>query len=65
LGHFLNRFNGVSSKYLQNYLNWFACQKEFNEMADKIKTWCLAILTSSQAYELFYAFKANAVNIRT
>jgi len=65
LDDFLDRFNGVSSKYLQNYLNWFTCQKEFNQMANKVKTWCLAILTSTQAYDLFYEFKANAVNIRT
>lgn len=65
LRHFLSRFNGVSSKYLQNYLNWFAYAGKLEGTKTIIKQWLLTILTSSQAYELFWLFKDNAVIIRT
>jgi transposase-like protein len=62
---FLRPFNGVSSKYLQNYLNWFAYAEKLSGTKATIKQWLFAILASSQAYELFWQFKENAVNIRT
>jgi len=62
---FLRPFNGVSSKYLQNYLNWFAYANKLSGTKATIKQWFFAILASSQAYELFWQFKENAVNIRT
>jgi len=62
---FLRPFNGVSSKYLQNYLNWFAYANKLSGTKATIKQWFFAILASSQAYELFWQFKDNAVNIRT
>jgi len=62
---FLLPFNGVSSKYLQNYLNWFAYAGKLSGTKTTIKLWLSTILGSSQAYELFRLFKENAVNIRT
>lgn len=62
---FLLPFNGVSSKYLQNYLNWFAYAEKLSGSKTIIKQWLFTILTSSQAYEYFWLFKENAVNIRT
>ena len=62
---FLLPFKGVSSKYLQNYLNWFAYAHKLSGTKTIIKQWFLAILASPQAYELFLAFKENAVLIRT
>lgn len=62
---FLQPFNGVSSKYLQNYLNWFAYAGKLSGTKTTIKQWLLTILASQQAYELFLAFKDNAVLIRT
>lgn len=62
---FLLPFNGVSSKYLQNYLNWFAYADKLSGTKATIKQWFLAILASSQAYDLFWSFKENAVLIRT
>jgi len=58
-------FNGVSSKYLQNYLNWFAYAGKLSGTKTTIKMWLINILASAQAYELFRLFKENAVNIRT
>jgi transposase-like protein len=62
---FLERFNGVSSKYLQNYLNWFAYGKNMENFANQIKQWFSAILITDIAYNLYQLIKTNAVNIRT
>lgn len=62
---FLRPFNGVSSKYLQNYLNWFAYKDKMEGTTSTIKQWLMAVLTSPAAYQLFQQFKENAVNIRT
>lgn len=65
LRDFLTRFNGVSSKYLQNYLNWFAYGKKMELYANQTKQWFLSIITTDIAYELYQLIKSNAVNIRT
>jgi len=62
---FLQPFNGVSSKYLQNYLNWFAYADQIRDSKTTIKQWLITILLSDQAYDLFRLFKENAVIIRT
>jgi transposase-like protein len=64
LKDFLIPFNGVSSKYLQNYLNWFAYAKKLRETKHTIKQWILTGLIMDNSYELFLLFKQNAVNIR-
>lgn len=65
LRQFLGKFNGVSSKYLQNYLNWFAYGKKMKIFANQTKQWFYAILTTDIAYNLYQLIKINAVNIRT
>jgi transposase-like protein len=65
LRNFLRPFNGVSSKYLQNYLNWFAYQNQIKEKKATLMQWLITILLSDQAYDLFCLFKQNAVLIRT
>ena len=65
LRKFLSNFNGVSTKYLQNYLNWFAYEGEINRSRTIIKQWVITGLLSPTAYDLFWLFKENAVNIRT
>jgi hypothetical protein len=62
---FLKPFNGVSSKYLQNYLNWFAYMDHIRNSKTTIKQWCITMLLTDQAYHLFELFKQNAVLIRT
>ena len=62
---FLAPFNGVSSKYLQNYLNWYAYGNKLSGTKETIKMWLTTILASPLAYDLFLQFKENAVNIRT
>ena len=65
LRQFLRPFNGVSSKYLQNYLNWFAYSDPLRRSKETIKQWLIAILLADQAYQLFDLFKQNAVLLRT
>lgn len=65
LRKFLRPFNGVSSKYLQNYLNWYAYADKLRESKTTLKQWFLAMLLTDQAYHLFELFKQNAVIIRT
>ena len=62
---FLRPFNGVSSKYLQNYLNWYAYVDKIQNSKTTIKQWCIAMLITDKAYQLFELFKQNAVIIRT
>ena len=65
LRKFLSPFNGVSSKYLQNYLNWFAYADQLANTKTLLKQWLITILLSPNAYALFRLFKENAANIRT
>jgi len=62
---FLKPFNGVSSKYLQNYLNWYAYVDKIRNSKTTIRQWFIAMLLTDQAYSLFELFKQNAVIIRT
>jgi transposase-like protein len=65
LRKFLRPFNGVSSKYLQNYLNWFAYADQIRSSKTTLKQWFVTILLLEEAYHLFCLFKQNAVIIRT
>ncbi len=65
LRKFLLPFNGVSSKYLQNYLNWYAYADKIQGSKQTIKQWLIAVLLADQGYQLFELFKQNAVLIRT
>jgi len=62
---FLKPFNGVSSKYLQNYLNWYAYVDKIRNSKTTLKQWFITMLLTDQAYALFELFKQNAVIIRT
>ena len=65
LRKFLRPFNGVSSKYLQNYLNWYAYADEIKRNKETLKQWFYVMMMTDQAYNLFALFKLNAVLIRT
>jgi len=56
LRKFLLPFNGVSTKYLQNYLNWFAYTDHIRNSKTSLKQWFVSILLSDKAYELFDLF---------
>ena len=60
---FLRPFNGESSKYLQNYLNWYAYVDKIQESKTTLKQWFVTMLLTDQAYCLFEMFKRSAVLI--
>ncbi len=65
---FMNAQNNkkrLSSKYLQNYLNWYAYMDKIRNSKTMLKQWLVAMLLTDQAYHLFELFKQNAVLIRT
>jgi len=62
---FLKPFNGVSSKYLQNYLNWYAYIDKIRNSKTMIKQWFITMLLSDQAYGLYELFKHNTDLFRT
>ncbi len=62
---FIKPFNGVSSKYLQNYLNWYAYKDSIRNSKTTLKMWFVAILLSDKAYHIFELFKQNEMIIRT
>jgi len=63
--NFIKPFKSVSSKYLQNYLNWYAYKGKINNSKTALKMWFVAILLSDTAYSIFELFKENAMIIRT
>ena len=62
---FIKPFKGVSSKYLQNYLNWYAYKGSIRNSKTTLKMWLVAILLSDSAYRIFELFKQNEMIIRT
>jgi transposase-like protein len=65
LRKFLSKFSGVRTKYLQNYLNWFAYGEQLNSNMNKMWAWLMTVATADQAYDLFQEFKSVGVIIRT
>jgi len=63
--YFIKPFKGVSSKYLQNYLNWYAYKGYIRNSKTTLKMWLVAILLSDKAYGIFDVFKQNEMIIRT
>lgn len=56
----LNRFNGVSSKYLQNYLYWFIAASEKIKENEKVKLWFWLSITID-ALSILDKLKSNAL----
>lgn len=53
------RFNGVSTKYLQNYLNWFLVLEKLKDSSNKMSTLALFALSTNQAW---FDFKNISIN---
>lgn len=54
-------FNGVATKYLQNYLSWFMVLEQVKGKTDKVKEFALAALVSTSAWELFKNIPLNHI----
>jgi transposase-like protein len=60
LKEYMSRFNGVSTKYLQNYLYWFMLTKKKLTKSDKIRQWIWITITYASAMELYLKIKSSA-----
>ena len=62
---FLDRFNGVATKYLPNYLNWFAYLQLQKDNREKIQTMLKTCLSAATALIFLTKLLAGDVLIRT
>lgn len=49
----ISDFKGVSTKYLQNYLNWYAVNEMIEKAANPVKQTAMLIIASTVAWEQF------------
>jgi transposase-like protein len=54
-------FNGVATKYLQNYLSWFMLLEQVKGKTDKVKEFAIAALISTNAWALFKSLPLNHI----
>jgi len=54
-------FNGVATKYLQNYLSWFMVLEQLKGKTDKVKEFALAALVSTNAWAHFKSLPLNHI----
>lgn len=52
---FMRPMNGVATKYLQSYLNWFLVLEKIKNSTNRLKQLGTIVFTSSQALELYRA----------
>jgi len=61
LKQWMRKFNGVSTKYLQNYLSWYMVLEQIKNEEFKIKEFASAALISNQAWMLFKSIHESYV----
>ncbi len=54
-------FNGVATKYLQNYLSWFMLLEQVKGKTDKVGEFAVAALISTNAWALFKSLPLNHI----
>ena len=57
----MGRFNGVSTKYLQNYMHWFMQSKRKLADNDKIKQWIWFTVTYTSDLKVCTTDDKNAL----
>lgn len=62
LRKFMDSFNGVATKYLQNYLNWFLVLEKIKNSTSKITTITAIAFTSNSVW---YEYKQQLFNMLT
>lgn len=62
---FLRPFGSVSSKYLQNCLNWYAHLNKIQNSKTTLKQWFVSMPLTYQAHNIFELWKQKAVLIKT
>lgn len=64
LKKWLSTFNGVATKYLQNYLYWYMLLEQIKNKEMKLKEFALAALISNQAWITFKNIAMNHMEYR-
>jgi len=54
-------FNGVATKYLQNYLSWYMVLEQIKGKTEKTKEFALAAMISTNAWFLFKSLAVNHI----
>ncbi len=65
LRKFMDSFNGVASKYLQNYLNWFLVLEKIKNSTNRMATVYAIAFTSNTAWIQFKNIAINNMLFRT
>lgn len=65
LRQFMESFNGVATKYLQNYLNWFLVLEKIKNKTNKMATIASIALASNQVWIQFKEIAVNNMLFRT
>ena len=65
LKKFMARFNGVSTKYLQNYLNWFLALEKVKHSTQKFKIITTLAFTSNSAWFEYKKLMLNQLQLIT
>lgn len=65
LKKFVGKFNGVSTKYLQNYLNWFLVLEKVKKSTEKLKTMALLAFSSNNVWYAYKELASNQLLIKT
>lgn len=65
LRKFMDSFNGVATKYLQNYLNWFLVLEKIKNSTNRIATVTAIAFASNSAWMEFKNIAINNMLIRT
>ena len=65
LRKWMEQFNGVATKYLQNYLNWFLVLEKVKNSTSKLQTMAAIALTSSSVWWEFKDLALNNMLLRT
>jgi len=61
LKYWMSGFNGVATKYLQNYLSWFIVMEQIKGRTNKIREFAIAALISTNAWYLFKTIPLNHI----
>lgn len=65
LRKFMDSFNGVATKYLQNYLNWFLVLEKIKNSTNKLATIAAIAFASNSAWVDFKNIALNNMFLRT
>lgn len=65
LRKFMNPFNGVATKYLQNYLNWFLVLEKIKNSTNRVKTLTAIAFASNSVWWEYKDITLNNMFLRT